>query len=419
VFVSLTLDVRANYDAFFSIGVRGPQKIMRIKMRVPLFLLLVIFGAQTRLFGGDWKLIDLGTLGGSGSFGQAINNLGEVVGMSKLPGDAASHAFFYSGGVMRDIAPFNSGNLLVIQFGLNDIGQAVDGVVVGSMYYPAIYNSHTGNITTLGLFGGNYYNFTGWASGINNSGVVVGTSYLRSGLERAYVYRNGVMTDLGALSGSYSEAVAINNSGMIAGSSYGRAVVWINNSIVDISQGVESYAEAINDSGTVVGRYRHVDHDEAFIWSGGNLQGLGALTPGGTSGAEDINNNGDIVGYSYVGNGTHGFLYQNGVMVDLNSLMPTNSGWVITHAYGVNDSDQILCQGSSGGLSHSFILQVPEPSVSSLLILGSAGVIACRRWNRKGVETIRVRSEQRAFHRVSSAGASDGYGIKMIRGRCL
>jgi hypothetical protein len=35
-------------------------------------------------------------------------------------------------------------------------------------------------------------------------------------------------------------------------------------------------------------------------------------------------------------------------------------------------------------LNHSFILQVPEPSVSSLLIFGSAGVFAFRRGNRKG-----------------------------------
>lgn len=74
---------------------------------------------QGSAFGGDWDLIDLGTLGGSESFGSAMNNLGEVVGMSRLPGDAASHVFFYSGGVMHDIGLINNG---MLQFGVNDSG---------------------------------------------------------------------------------------------------------------------------------------------------------------------------------------------------------------------------------------------------------------------------------------------------------
>jgi len=255
-------------------------------MRVNSFSLVIILVAQGSAFAGDWNLIDLGTLGGSGSFGAAINNLGEVVGLSRLSGDADSHAFFYSGGVMRDIAPINSGSLRGTEYGLNDNSQVVSGVMAGSMYYPAIYNTRTGLTTTLGSFGGNYYNFTGEAAAINNFGVAVGSSYLTPAITHAFVYRNGAMTDLGALNGSYSAAEAINNSGMIAGSSYGRAVVWINNSILDISQGVQSDARGINDSGAVVGeRLNPHGYDEAFVWSGGNFQSLGTLAPGRSSGA--------------------------------------------------------------------------------------------------------------------------------------
>jgi probable HAF family extracellular repeat protein len=185
---------------------------------------------------------------------------------------------------------------------------------------------------------------------------------------------------------------------------YARAVVWINDSLVNISQGRESHAFGINDLGQVVGDSWGLaaGTDEAFVWSNGTMQSLGSLEAGESSGACDINNNGDVVGYGYVtslslstnhwtgqittnlNSVPHGFLYENGAMVDLNSLISTNSGWVIQHAYSINDSDQILCEGqSASGSFHSFILQVPEPSVSSLLIFGSAGIILYRRKRRK------------------------------------
>src|SRR5688500_18721801 len=50
----------------------------------------------------------LGTLGGTTSSGQAVNDAGQVAGWSFLAGDAAAHAFRYdgtpgAGGVMRDL----------------------------------------------------------------------------------------------------------------------------------------------------------------------------------------------------------------------------------------------------------------------------------------------------------------------------
>lgn len=146
------------------------------------------------------------------------------------------------------------------------------------------------------------------------------------------------------------------------------------------------------------------------------MQSLGSLEPGRSSGAYDINNNGDVVGYAYVtslsystnfstgkitittNTVSHGFLYQNGAMVDLNSLISTNSGWVIQEAYSINDSGQILCEGqSNSGLFHSFILQVPEPSVSSLLIFGSAGIMMYHRKRRKVLRTRAFALTYKAF----------------------
>src|SRR5215831_19806973 len=74
----------------------------------------------TTLFAANWTLIDLGTLGGSETFADSINDLGQVVGTSRLPDDADSHAFFYANGVMQDISPINSGDIRAGRLGINN-----------------------------------------------------------------------------------------------------------------------------------------------------------------------------------------------------------------------------------------------------------------------------------------------------------
>src|SRR5947209_6042802 len=49
-----------------------------------------------------WTLVDLGTLGGPGSYATALTNGGLVVGCADVPGTGA-HAFVYQSGVMRDL----------------------------------------------------------------------------------------------------------------------------------------------------------------------------------------------------------------------------------------------------------------------------------------------------------------------------
>src|SRR5689334_20305399 len=50
----------------------------------------------------QWTLIDVGTLGGPGSYGAAINNAGVVVGCADVAG-SGTHAFAYQAGSMRDL----------------------------------------------------------------------------------------------------------------------------------------------------------------------------------------------------------------------------------------------------------------------------------------------------------------------------
>jgi probable HAF family extracellular repeat protein len=73
-------------------------------------------------------MVDLGTLGGSSSWGLAINNSGTVVGFGTTR-DNAYHAFVsFDGGRMQDLnrlIPRRSGWVLGEADGINNAGQIV------------------------------------------------------------------------------------------------------------------------------------------------------------------------------------------------------------------------------------------------------------------------------------------------------
>jgi probable HAF family extracellular repeat protein len=126
------------------------------------------------------SLTDLGTLGGSSSYALAVNNQGEIVGESRVAGDGATHAFAYLNGTMTDL-----GTLPGLP---NSVATAVNnnGDIVGYAYNLATFSQHAflyhdGVMSDLN---------SGWtftlASGINDSGQVVGAGTNPSGFVRAF-----------------------------------------------------------------------------------------------------------------------------------------------------------------------------------------------------------------------------------------
>ncbi len=146
-----------------------------MKRRTHLCLVgLVLTSAATAAAAPKYHLIDLG---GSYSIAHGINNLGQVVGESRVTDDS-THAFLYSDGTMQDL------NALVTSaggweaweaWGINDSGQIVGSVdPLGPSGFPNhafLYDG--GNLTVLGL---DETNGQSVGRSINNSGQVSGSA---------------------------------------------------------------------------------------------------------------------------------------------------------------------------------------------------------------------------------------------------
>jgi probable HAF family extracellular repeat protein len=77
-------------------------------------------------------------------------------------------------------------------------------------------------------------------------------------------------------------------------------------------------------------------------------------------GAEGINDKGQIVGLAYDSDfaDSHAFMWPNSNSpgIDLNTLIPSDSGWELALARGVNNRGEITGQGYLNGVGHACVL---------------------------------------------------------------
>jgi len=141
---------------------------------------------------------DLGTLGGSFSSAIDINGPGQVIGWSHLAGGATTHFFLWSaGGGMVDLNAMIDPNITSV-VEINDAGQIIGTyTAAGGQSHAFRYTPGTG-LLDLGTLGG----ATSAPTGLNGRGDVVGSSTLADGSTHAFLWTAAEgMEDITALTG--------------------------------------------------------------------------------------------------------------------------------------------------------------------------------------------------------------------------
>ena len=200
----------------------------------------------------------LPTLGGTESYGLAINNSGNVAG-SATNASGFAHAFLTMGDSIRDLGTL--GGDWSSAYGVNDRLDVVGYSQSSSGTFGAfLWRPETGMLAIPTLGGANSYAF-----GINESGSVVGTSNTLRGTTEGFLYQGGEVRSLGTLGGYGSYAYGINERNHVVGYSHdhagrSRAFVWLDGVMYDLNAIVGALdgwtldaAYGVNESGQIVG----------------------------------------------------------------------------------------------------------------------------------------------------------------------
>ncbi|MCU0734953.1 MAG: autotransporter domain-containing protein [Methylotetracoccus sp.] len=160
----------------------------------------------------QFVITDLGTLGGDTSIALGLNDTGQVVGQAS--NGCFGQAFLYQNGGIINLLP-NSAYSAASD--INNVGQVVGAE--GSIGF--VRQSDGSIVPIINTIGGS----TSTALAINDGGQVVGAAGNGS-FQHAFLYQNGVMTDLFPGDVTSSVAYDINTIGQIVGSSTEAFLAW-------------------------------------------------------------------------------------------------------------------------------------------------------------------------------------------------
>jgi probable HAF family extracellular repeat protein len=322
----------------------------------------------------------------------AINNKGHILGYNYERGhiDTFQTPVIWQNNVITPIGKASS-ITRPPSSSVNVNDQNDQDQVTGSLY---LYNEghsksrafiwQNGVKTDLSTLGGDF----SYGHNINNKGDIAGRSDTADGSTHAVLWQDGLIKDLGTLGGDYSTTTDINDKGQILGSSTTKdgsthPFLWQEGVMTDLSNlagRIPWSAAAINDKGQFVGGAHNPNSpnnsDQGYLWDNGILTDLGYPGPlnYGASYATDINNNGQIVGVYNVDEFRHAFIWENGVMTDLGLGISDGSLHI-----NINDLGQIIIDLSyplytDDSWSSSYLLTPtsPIPLPAAIWLFGSA-----------------------------------------------
>ena len=276
----------------------------------PPYLNFFFFGNGTESHAFLWRdgtMQDLGTLGGPDSAAFLVNQKGQVAGTSDVDfnvnpvtGGPTVHPFLWEHGKMLDLVadapPEMFGGTFGIAAWLNERGQ-----VLGTMNLAGDTTWHSflwdkGVVTDLGTLGGTnttaqWLNSAGHASGKSDVTAICTACAPdnQKQLHHPFLWREGVMTDLGLL---YADTAGVAYS--------------VNAN--DQAVGVTVPCTIVNSNDSCDGPVYH-----SFLWENGSMVELQTLVLPGSgitlscagcgAGAYNINDHGEIAGQGVLSNG--------------------------------------------------------------------------------------------------------------------
>jgi probable HAF family extracellular repeat protein len=307
-----------------------------------------------------YKVIDLGTLGGAGSAAYGINNNTQIVGES-LYSNAANneHAFLWSGGNMIDLGTLGGPNSVATASDIQ--GKVVGASDIAGKRHAFMYEN--GIMTDMNPLLSSSHSA---ATDINAKGQIVGGAVFdisgQDELMHAFLFdtTSGKVKDLGTLPGRQrSIAMAVNDNGQVVGGSRhagvadGHPFLYDKGKMIDLTPNSLGTAWALNNLGQVVGASTP---QGAFIYHNGQLKYINVSgLPYG------INDSGQVVGSLGPGAGAWMWSEQQG-FIDLNTLLPSNSGWELNGADAINEQGEIVGVGQFMGDAHAYLLTQSKES---------------------------------------------------------
>lgn len=216
---------------------------------------------------------------------------------------------------------------------------------------------------------------TSCANDINDAGQITGDSATATGETRGFIYTNGTMTSLGN-AGDSSSGVAISSGGLVAGTAnnYNGSAIGsfrydarLSPPQVDIGTlgGVVILSRGTNATGDIVGLAANASsRGTSFLYRNGTLTDLGSAL-GFPSIANAINDQGHIVGSRTEG----GYLYVNGAVTTLPSLRGNgnspssinNGGQIVGHSWTeTGNHAYVITQGQITDLNDAIVASSPD-----------------------------------------------------------
>jgi RNA polymerase sigma factor (sigma-70 family) len=179
---------------------------------------------------------------------------------------------------------------------------------------------------------------------LNNQGQAVGWLDGSNGVVHAFVWAEGVLTDLGTLGGSKAIACSINDLGEIAAvvltNDERRVLLLQSNAATDLgpidgfaklgTEGNISYVPSVslNNRSEVTGRLMvEGDNQRSFLCRDGQISYFGLRADGSILAPRTMNDHGVIAGVSIPGNeGWGAFIWEDGRLTDLKTLGGPRAG---------------------------------------------------------------------------------------------